>query len=226
MDQLQSLLLAWVVGLVSGFVITIPLGPINLTIINEGARRGFLWGLMIGFGAVTMDAIYCFISFAGFATVFDSRLVKATMELLSFMLMVFLGFKFMFLHSVPSTSRSAERVEEKLHPHSAFMTGFVRVLGNPGVLVLWITVTGAFTANDWVSSTWLARSICIMGIAMGAMSWFVLLSYLVSLKHKQLSANTLIRMSQISGGFLLLLAVVIGIKIVFLLSKHPGARPG
>lgn len=222
--NLQDILLPWFVGLLSGFLVSIPIGPINITIINEGARRGFKWGLLIGLGAVAMEVIYCFISFAGFATFFNSKVIKAAMELLSFMLMVFLGFRFLFLHSIPSESKSAERVEEKLHPHSAFTIGFVRVLGNPGVLLLWITLAGAFASHDWVEDTWKSRSLCIAGIAMGAISWFVFLSYLISLKHKQLSANTLIRMSQISGGFLLAVAAAIGVRIVLMLAPHMNFR--
>jgi threonine/homoserine/homoserine lactone efflux protein len=37
-------LTAGITGLVAGFLVSIPVGPINLTIVNEGARRGFKWG--------------------------------------------------------------------------------------------------------------------------------------------------------------------------------------
>ena len=50
-----------------------PVGPVNLTIINEGARRGFKWAVLIGLGAATMDVIYCTIAFTGFSSFFGSR---------------------------------------------------------------------------------------------------------------------------------------------------------
>src|SRR5688572_1926769 len=139
MGNFTSILLAWVVGLISGFLVSMPVGPINVTIVNEGARRGFKWALMIGFGAVAMETIYCGLGFAGFATFFDSKLIKATMELVSFLLMIYLGFKYLLSKSVVTHTKGADAMEEKLHPHSAFMIGFVRVLGNPAVLLLWIT---------------------------------------------------------------------------------------
>ena len=60
------------------------------------------------------------------------------MELFSFVFMLFLGTKFLLAKSVTqapvhlgATADKLEvRIEEKLHPHSAFMTGFVRVVGN------------------------------------------------------------------------------------------------
>jgi threonine/homoserine/homoserine lactone efflux protein len=224
MGDVPPTLFACLVGLLSGFLVSIPVGPINVTIINEGARRGFRWALLIGFGAVAMEMIYCALGFAGFATFFDSKLIKAAMELISFMLMVFLGFKFLFLHSIQTVSKSAEVVEEKLHPHSAFMIGFVRVLGNPGVLLLWVTLAGAFASHDWVEDNWNNRAACVAGVGIGAAIWFVLLSYFISLRHQQMSPKTLIRMSQFSGAFLLAAAAAIGIRIVLMLARsHLGA---
>lgn len=223
MPELQPILLSWFVGFLSGFLASIPVGPINVTIINEGAQRGFKWALLIGFGAVVMEVIYCTIGFAGFATFFSSNLIKAIMELVSFMLMIYLGFKFLRTHSIPGTSKRAERVEERLHPHSAFMIGFVRVLGNPGVLLLWITLAGAFASHDWVDNNWLSRGVCIAGIGMGAAAWFAALSYLISLKHKEFSPATLIRMSHYSGVFLLSIALFIGARIVLMLYRHQEA---
>ena len=45
-----------------------------------------------------MEVIYCAIAFAGFSHLFDSRVVKATMELVSFLLMLFLGVKYLLAH--------------------------------------------------------------------------------------------------------------------------------
>ena len=57
---------AFITGLCAGFLISIPVGPINLTIINEGARRGFRWALLIGLGSVLMESIDCALALTGF----------------------------------------------------------------------------------------------------------------------------------------------------------------
>ncbi|MDQ6630586.1 MAG: LysE family translocator [Verrucomicrobiota bacterium] len=196
------------------------MGPINITIINEGVRRGFIGALMIGLGAVTMEVIYCSLSFAGFASLLTAGTIKAAMELISFILMLFLGFKYLLAPSVVETSKSANAIEEKLHPHSAFMIGFVRVLGNPGVLLLWIVIAATLVAHDWVDETWVSKAACITGVGMGATLWFFLLSYTISLRHKQFSTKTLLRMSHISGAFLLGIAVIIGVRIILLLAHR------
>src|SRR5437868_15433561 len=95
MFHLSPILIAGFTGFISGFFLSVPVGPINLTILNEGARRGFKWASLIGLGAVVMEVVYCAIAFTGFAAFFDREYIKAAMELFSFVFMLFLGVKFL-----------------------------------------------------------------------------------------------------------------------------------
>src|SRR5206468_443815 len=135
MEALRADLLAALTGLISGILLSIPVGPVNLTILNEGARRGLLVAVLISAGAVLMEMIYCTIAFTGFAALFNGRVMKAVMELASFVFMLFLGLKFLTASKVQVVSKVEERIAQRLHPHSAFMIGFVRTMGNPGVLL-------------------------------------------------------------------------------------------
>ena len=76
-------------------MLSMPVGPVNLTIINGGVQRGFKYAMLIGLGAATMDAIYCSIAFTGFSSFFDNRLLKAAMEVFTFAFVLFLGTKFL-----------------------------------------------------------------------------------------------------------------------------------
>src|SRR5512143_1727955 len=102
MAELPTILVAGLTGLISGLLLSIPIGPINLTILNEGARRGFKWAALIGLGATAMEVIYCFIAFTGFASFFTHGYVKAVMELISFVFLLYLGIKFLLAKSVQS----------------------------------------------------------------------------------------------------------------------------
>ena len=159
MADTHPILLAALAGFVCALLFSsIPVGPINLTILNEGARRGFPWAIFIGLGAAAMDTIYCAISFTGIGLfIHDHELVKASMQVLSFVFLLFLGFKFLLAQTVKvptkldaASEKLEARIEQKFHPHSAFMTGFVRVLGNLGVLLTWIVLSANLMAHDWV----------------------------------------------------------------------------
>src|SRR5712664_2911937 len=100
MVDLPPILVAGLTGFASGLILSVPIGPINLTIMNEGTRRGFYWAFMIGMGATAMEAIYCFIAFTGFAVFFTRPYIKAAMELFTFVFMLYLGVKFLLAKSV------------------------------------------------------------------------------------------------------------------------------
>jgi threonine/homoserine/homoserine lactone efflux protein len=234
MLELPPILLAGVTGLISGLLLSIPVGPINLTILNEGARRGFRWAALIGLGATVMEVLYCFLAFTGFASFFSRGYVKAAMELGSFVFLLFLGVKFVLAksvrtHPVPlgaAADRFEMRIGERLHPHSAFMTGFVRVLGNVGVLVFWIILAANFISREWVSPDWAGKLACVAGVALGTGLWFVGLSWVVSLGHGKWSETTLLRMEHISGVGLLILALIHGGTIIWQMVEHRISHTG
>jgi threonine/homoserine/homoserine lactone efflux protein len=220
MLQPSTILLASITGLISGLLLSMPIGPVNLTIINEGACRGFIRGMLVGLGASVMELIYCTIAFTGFSSFFDSRVVKASMEVFSFAFLLFLGAKFLTTKTVVTAGKIEARVGAKLHPHSAFMTGFVRVLGNLGVLLFWIVLAANFMSHDWVADTLVAKTACIAGVALGTNLWFCTLSYGVSRGHGRFSENTLLRMQHISGLCLIVVGLFDGGHIVWQLARH------
>lgn len=213
-------LLAAITGFVSGFLLSVPVGPVNLSIINEGARRGLMWATLIGFGAVTMEVIYCALAFTGFASLFNGRVIKAAMELASFVFMLYLGVRFLSVRSIQQPSRVEERIHGKLNPHSAFAIGFVRVMGNPGVFLFWIVLAANFISREWVQPTWEGKLSCVGGVALGTGLWFCGLSYGVSRGHGKFTERTLLRMEHGSGICLLALALAHGVHIVWQMAHH------
>jgi threonine/homoserine/homoserine lactone efflux protein len=228
MADTHPLLLAMLAGFVCALVFaSIPVGPINLTILNEGAQRGFRWAIFIGLGAAVMDAIYCAISFTGLSSFFDHGLVKALMQVLGFVFLLFLGFKFLLAQTVKvhtkldvASEKLEARLEQKIHPHSAFATGFVRVAANLGVLVAWVVLAANLMAHDWVDEALAARAACVAGVFAGTVLWFLILSYGVSRGHGKFGEKTLLRLQHLSGLCLIVTAFFEGVKIALDLAKH------
>lgn len=220
MFQFQPIAIAVLTGFISGLLLSIPVGPINLTIMNEGARRGFYWAVMIGFGATVMEVIYCSIAFTGFASLFQAPIVKISMELFSFFFMLVLGLKFLTARSLPSAYPMQDRFQANMQPQSAFMIGLVRVMGNLGVLLFWIILATSFINHEWVEPNKRGKLACITGVAIGTGLWFFALSWAASLGHKRFSQRTLLRMEHFSGIGLLILASVHGLRMLWELT-HP-----
>src|SRR5580658_4924223 len=216
----HPLLLAALTGFLSGFILSVPVGPVNASIINEGARRGLLWALLIGFGASAMEVIYCALAFTGFASFFNGIVVKASMELISFIFMLYLGIRFLNTRTIPAIAPAEAKIKGRLHPRSAFYVGLVRVMGNPGVFLFWIVLAALFRSRDWVGATWGDVFWCVAGVGAGTSVWFSGLSYAVSRGHGKFTEQTLLRMEHGSGIAMLILALAEGAHIVLQMVKH------
>lgn len=222
MTEWQDIITAAAVGIGAGFITSALGGPINITVVNESAQRGFLRGLMIALGATAMELVYCAAAFAGFAELFQRPIVRAVMELASFLLVLWLGVKYLrvgHLEVSPGIERLEHLVEAKLHPHTAFWTGFVRVLANPGVLLLWIGITGSLVAHQVFRPTSLGKLLFCAGVGVAGCCWFTGLSWGVSRGHGRFSAATLRRISQASGLLLLITAVLIASRLIAALAR-------
>jgi threonine/homoserine/homoserine lactone efflux protein len=235
MFDLHPMLLAALAGFVTALVFSsIPVGPVNLTIINEGAQRGFRWAMLIGLGASTMEIIYCSIAFAGFSSFFDRHFVEAVMKVFTFVFLLFLGTRFLAAKKIAATTElgsKAEqlegRIEGKLQPHSAFAVGFVRVMGNLGVLATWLVIAAYLMSHEayfsdqyWVADAFAAKAACVGGVALGTTAWFCGLSFGISRTQGRIGEKALLRMQHFSGLCLIALGIFDGIRMAWQLSHH------
>jgi len=228
MGDTHPVLLAALAGFILSLMFaSIPVGPINLTILCEGAHRGFRWCFLVGLGAASMDAIYCAVSFTGISQFIDHGIVKASLQVASFVFLLYLGFKFLLAPTVnvptkldAASEKLEHKLEQKFNPHSAYATGFLRVGANLGVLVAWVVLTAMLMAHDWVDDTLPAKAACLGGVVTAYLLWFAFISYAVSRGHGKFSARTLLRLQHISGICLIATAVIDGAKIAFDLAHH------
>lgn len=210
---------AAILGFVAGFVAAMPGGPVNATILGDAARKGFRWALFVAAGATAMEAAYCAAAFAGFAELFAKRWLRVAMELVSFLLMLWLGVKYLRGAPLPGEEVAERFVEEHFHPHTAFWTGFLRVLGNPGILLLWLTVSAPLLSTGWVCETAQCKWSFIGGVAAGGFTWFTLLGWSVSRGRGRFSNATMRRLSTASGILLLIVAAGVGGRLIMLLVR-------
>jgi threonine/homoserine/homoserine lactone efflux protein len=226
-DTISPILQAMLIGMGAGLVLSMPVGPVNLTILNTASRRGFAAGMLVGLGASSMDLIYCAIAFTGFTQFFEVKMIKTLMEVFTFVFFLFIGAKFLRAQNLNAPTefgntahKLSARLDQKFKPQSAYMTGFVRVLGNFGVLLFWIVLAANLLAHDWLANTLAAKGTFIAGVVLGTNAWFCGLSFTASRRCGQFSEPALLRMERFSGICLLVVALIQGIHIAWQLARH------
>ncbi len=218
MGEFRHLAVAWLAGSVTGFVVCLPIGPVNLTVINTALRKGFLHAFLVGCGAVCADLVYVSLALAGHATLPRDPRVLTVLRAVAVVVVAGLGIRNLLLKTEKFEARSeavAERVDERWHHPRSFLLGFLLPITNLGLLVLWATIVTALDARDLVDlDKRVSRLLCAVGVGMGASSWFLLIAWIVSRAHKRITPEALAWLARGCGVVFLIFAALLVVNLI------------
>ncbi len=213
MEQFLQALLA---GIVCGFVVSIPVGPVNLTVINHALRRGFLRAFLLGLGAVTAETVYAAALMAGRTAFLDKPAVSLTLRITAVVVLAGIGVRSLLFREEKFEARDeakAEHVNERWHHPRSFLLGFILTISNLMLVVLWAGISDALFAHEWITSELTSRSICAVGVFAGGTLWQFLLSFFVSRAHRRVNPKVLTVLVRVCGAIFLVSAILLAYKL-------------
>jgi len=185
-------------GIVIGFSIAAPVGPIGVLCIRRTLAEGRASGLVSGLGAATADAMYGCV--AGFGlTVVSDLLVSQHLwiRLIGGAFLCYLGVKTAV--SRPST-QGAEADGSGLA--GAYASTFFLTLTNPMTILAFAAVFAGLGLGT-TSSDYLSAVSLILGVFLGSSLWWIVLSGGVGLLRARLNPQSLRWVNMISGAIIL-----------------------
>jgi threonine/homoserine/homoserine lactone efflux protein len=193
----------WVRGLIIGFSIAAPVGPIGVLCIRRTLAEGRLSGLVSGLGAATADAIYGII--AGFGLTFISGVLVAQQRWLSLFGGIFLCYLGIRTFLSPP-SENAVKVESKGLLRNYFSI-FILTLTNPMTILSFAAIfAGLGLANSGGDYT--SAVLLVLGVFSGSALWWLLLSFGVSLFRERVTPLWMLWINRISGVIVLTFGVL------------------
>ena len=196
-------------GLVLGFSIAAPVGPIGVLCIHRTLIEGRASGFVSGLGAATADALYGCI--AGFGITFISNILvnqQVWLRLVGGLFLCCLGIK-----TSLATTKPAERAApaEGSGIIGAYTSTLVLTLTNPITILSFAAVfAGLGTANT--SEGYGPAAALVLGVFAGSALWWLLLSSVAGAFRTRVNARALRWVNRISG------VVVTGFGLLALLS--------
>ena len=192
-------------GLVIGFSIAAPVGPIGILCIRRTLAQGCWVGLLSGLGAATADAIYGCV--AGFGLTFiSSLLVSQTgwLRVVGGIFLCCLGLK--TLLSKPANEAAIAQGKGRGLINAYISTVFL-TLTNPATILSFVAVFAGLGLAASDKDYWTA-SVLVAGVFAGSALWWLLLSSGVSLVQSQFNPRRLQWLNRISGSILLVFGII------------------
>ncbi len=195
---LSILLLLFFKGILIGFLIAAPVGPIGILCIRRTLSGSYALGLFTGLGAALADTVYGAIagfSLAGVADFITQH--NFYLRLFGGILLAWIGFS-IFRASPRETPQ--EKAEEKNLLHT-FTSAFFLTLSNPITLLVFAAAFAAMGISP-VNDSLLQASVLVAGVCLGASAWWLSLSTAIHLMHHKLSDQQLLWINRSSGVML------------------------
>ncbi len=191
-------------GMIIGFAIAAPVGPIGVLCIRRTLFNGWKVGVATGLGAATADAIYGCIAALGL-TILSDILVNQQIwfKLIGGAFLIYLGVK-AFLSQPNQTSGEIKSTGLL----SSYLSTWFLTITNPMTILSFIAIFAgvglASSAN--ITGLWL-----VFGVFCGSLSWWLLLSGGISLVRNRFKPAGLVWVNRISG----LIIMAFGISAIF-----------
>jgi len=181
-------------GVVIGFSIAAPVGPIGVLCIRRTLADGRAVGLLTGLGAATADAVYGCIAAFGLTFISDFLVGHQTgLRLVGGAFLCYLGFR--TLRAAPCEQAAAAATGGLL---SAYASTFLLTLTNPMTIISFAAVFAGLGLAA-MGADYAAAGALVLGVFAGSALWWLGLSAAVGLFRTKVGVSALRWVNLASG---------------------------
>ena len=195
-------------GLIIGFIIAVPVGPIGLLCINRTLSGGPTYGFFSGLGIATADAIAAGIAILGLTLVSNFLISQQIwFRLIGGLFLCYLGFRtFLARPAVQTTSVKESSLM------GAYASTFFLTFTNPVTILSFVAIYAGWGVES-LSGDYFSAAVLTMGVFTGSALWWIILSGGLLLFETRFTHRGLRWVHRISGviiagfGFFVLLSL-------------------
>jgi threonine/homoserine/homoserine lactone efflux protein len=197
-------------GIIIGFVVAVPVGPLGLLCINRALMLGPVTGLFSGLGVATADALAAGIAALGISFVSDFLSDhQIILRLLGGVFLVYLGVN--IYRSKPRQQLPPSNVNGLL---AAYATTLFLTFSNPVTILSFIAIYAGWHVES-MSGRYVSAAILALGVLIGSALWWVALFLGLTAFRERFNLRILAWVHRVSG------VLIAGFGVVVLLSLSP-----
>ncbi len=196
MDFLQGMLL--------GLTAAVPLGPINLLIMNE-TLKVYKNGVSVGFGAMSADATYLLLILFGLSTYFNQQALLNGLSLLGSLFLFYMAY-IIYKNRNEKIKKMDAHVKSSLLKH--YLKGYALTLLSPYTVVFWLSVATLSLSKSH-------PMYIVSGMLFAIFLWITLMPYFIYRTKHLISQHMYSKIALISAVVFCLFALGMIIRLFF-----------
>jgi threonine/homoserine/homoserine lactone efflux protein len=191
-------------GLLIGFSIAAPVGPIGVLCIRRTLANGRLAGFLSGMGAASADMFYGAVAAFGLTAIQDVLLGQSDwLRLVGGIFLLYLGIK-TFL------AKPAEQAAKSSHSglFGAYLSTFFLTITNPLTILSFLAIFAGLQLGE-MNGDYTSASKMVLGVFLGSATWWFTLSFTVGLLRDRFNISWKIWVNRIAGMIILSFGVIV-----------------
>ena len=190
-------------GLIFGFSIAAPVGPIGILCIRRSLTDGWRAGLLTGMGAASADAIYGSMAAFGLAGIAGFLVGQQVwIRLVGGLFLLWLGLKiFLARNDAPPLPGKS------VNGAAGYLSALLLTLTNPMTILSFAAVFAGMglggTETGPIAAGWL-----VGGVFAGSMAWWIILASTSSRFNRYMNAGAMGWINRLSGAVLIVFGLI------------------
>lgn len=203
-------------GLIIGLLVSLPLGPLAVLVIQRTANRNFKSGFYTGLGVAFADSIWALI--AGFSVSYIITFLRqhqTSIQIIGAFVLMLLGLYIFNSHPLTALKKFKRKGTS---PMQCFGSAMLIAFSNPMIVLAYIAVFASakvvFEIHHLASPL-----VFTTGFMLGASSWWLVVTYSISRFRHHFNLRILWWFNKLSGAAIILFVLVS--TIIVLIKGNP-----
>lgn len=204
-------LIAIVTGIVIGFGMAVPVGPVGLIIFQRSIVKSRLMGFITGFGSALTDGFLASIGAFGMRIILDFIVEQElTLRLVGGIILLLVGLFGIFSKYKPIPKHKDSAITYLEH----FFSGIILTATNPLSAMAFFVIFAGIGHKLGIRHAHIATSL-VLGVVIGSLLWWITLTYIADRLGHKIKTEHIGLMNQCFGIIIAIIGMAFLISAIF-----------
>lgn len=196
--------LFFIKGLLSGIIVSAPLGPMGIMCIRNAIQKGWSSAIFVGLGIALADTLFAIV--AGFSVSYIQVFLEeyaAIFRIIGSTILLVLAWKILQSHPAEPFKKT---VQKRRLVWRDMLSAFIVTVSNP-ITILFFGSIFASTVIPESANHQHAIAMLVVGVFVGALSWWTFLGGIVHKHKSHFNIRHIFWINRITGSAIIVLAL-------------------